>query len=62
MHKWGGLGEVLEGNELIDSQLSFKFRADQAKVTICEQTLDEHSAKKFRRAVKHHYWCVPSPQ
>lgn len=27
-HKWGGLGEVLEGNELIDSQLSFKFRSE----------------------------------
>ncbi len=25
-HKWGGLGEVLEGNELIDSQLEVKFR------------------------------------
>lgn len=27
-HKWGGLGEVLEGNELIDSQLAFKFRSE----------------------------------
>ena len=26
-HKWGGLGEVLEGNELIDSQLEVKFRS-----------------------------------
>lgn len=25
-HKWGGLGEVLQGNELIDSQLDIKFR------------------------------------
>ena len=25
-HKWGGLGEVLQGNELIDSQLDLKFR------------------------------------
>jgi hypothetical protein len=24
-HKWGGLGEVLGGNELIDSQLEIKF-------------------------------------
>jgi hypothetical protein len=24
-HKWGGLGEVLGGNELIDSQLDIKF-------------------------------------
>lgn len=26
VHKWGGLGEVLEGNELIDSNMDFKFR------------------------------------
>jgi len=25
IHKWGGLGEVLGGNELIDSQLEMKF-------------------------------------
>lgn len=25
IHKWGGLGEVLGGNELIDSQLDIKF-------------------------------------
>lgn len=24
-HKWGGLGEVLGGNELIDSQIDIKF-------------------------------------
>lgn len=27
VHKWGGLGEVLQGNELIDSQLDIKFRS-----------------------------------
>ena len=26
IHKWGGLGEVLEGNELIDSQIDIKFK------------------------------------
>ena len=26
-HKWGGLGEVLEGNELIDSQIEIKFNS-----------------------------------
>ena len=26
-HKWGGLGEVLGGNELIDSQFDIKFRS-----------------------------------
>ena len=27
-HKWGGLGEILEGNELIDSNMEFRFRQD----------------------------------
>lgn len=26
-HKWGGLGEVLGGNELIDSQVDIKYRS-----------------------------------
>lgn len=26
-HKWGGLGEVLGGNELIDSQIEIKFQS-----------------------------------
>ncbi|KAK9810284.1 hypothetical protein WJX72_007991 [[Myrmecia] bisecta] len=55
-HKWGGLGEVLEGNQLIDSQLDIKFRSDVPKRLICSQTLDERTAKIFRRAVKKHYW------
>lgn len=27
-HKWGGLGEVLGGNELIDSQIEIKFKSN----------------------------------
>lgn len=27
-HKWGGLGEVLEGNQLIDSQLDVRYRCE----------------------------------
>ena len=33
-HKWGGLGEVLGGNELIDSQLDIQFRSEH----LCEET------------------------
>ena len=29
-HKWGGLGEVLQGNELIDSQLDLRFRSEKS--------------------------------
>lgn len=56
VHKWGGLGEVLEGNELIDSNLDIRFRTDLPKTQICAQTLDAKTAKQFKRAVKHHYW------
>ena len=27
-HKWGGLGEVLQGNQLIDSQVEIRFRSE----------------------------------
>lgn len=29
-HRWGGLGEVLGGNELIDSQIEIKFLSNVA--------------------------------
>jgi len=34
-HKWGGLGEVLGGNELIDSQIDIKFQSMKAFVVLC---------------------------
>jgi len=34
-HKWGGLGEVLGGNELIDSQIDIKFQSMNASVILC---------------------------
>mmetsp|Transcript_47439 Transcript_47439/g.151954 ORF Transcript_47439/g.151954 Transcript_47439/m.151954 type:complete len:597 (-) Transcript_47439:85-1875(-) len=55
-HKWGGLGEVLEGNELIDSQMEFKFRMDVPKHTICNDPLDDKKVNKFKKAIKNHYW------
>ena len=55
-HRWGGLGEVLEGNELIDSNVDLKFRVDAPKTTICRDSLDPKAAKKFKRAVAEHYW------
>jgi transmembrane 9 superfamily member 3 len=32
VHKWGGLGEVLGGNELIDSEIKIKFRSESSLV------------------------------
>ena len=55
-HKWGGLGEILEGNELIDSNMEFRFRHDQPKKTMCITSLDANDVKKFKRSIRHHYW------
>lgn len=55
-HKWGGLGEVLQGNELIDSQLEIMFKNDKSKTSICSQTLSKDDAEDFEQAVLRHYW------
>lgn len=39
VHKWGGLGEVLQGNELIDSQLDLKFRSAPKTTSTTEYQL-----------------------
>ena len=55
-HKWGGLGEILQGNELIDSGVEFRFRVDQPKTRLCGDVLTRKSARVFQRAVRKHYW------
>ncbi|KAI3712415.1 hypothetical protein L1987_70971 [Smallanthus sonchifolius] len=55
-HKWGGLGEVLGGNELIDSQFDIKFRKNVEKTTICELELDDSKVKQFKEAIENNYW------
>ncbi|GFY90729.1 transmembrane nine 1 [Actinidia rufa] len=56
-HKWGGLGEVLGGNELIDSQIDIKFQKNVDKTTtICELELDEAKVKQFKDAIESSYW------
>jgi transmembrane 9 superfamily protein 3 len=37
--KWSGLGEVLEGNELIDSQIDIRFRIDVDSKAVCTTSL-----------------------
>jgi len=56
MHKWGGLGEVLGGNQLIDSQLDIKYRVDVPKTAICSTQLDGKSMQAFQNAIKKYYW------
>ncbi|XP_039060880.1 transmembrane 9 superfamily member 1 [Hibiscus syriacus] len=55
-HKWGGLGEVLGGNELIDSQIDIKFQKNVDKGTICRLELDEAKVKEFEDAIENSYW------
>ncbi|KAL9256961.1 Transmembrane 9 superfamily member 1-like protein, partial [Drosera capensis] len=55
-HKWGGLGEVLGGNELIDSQIDIKFQKNVDKGSICELELDEAKVEQFKEANENSYW------
>ncbi|XP_075477935.1 transmembrane 9 superfamily member 1-like [Primulina tabacum] len=55
-HKWGGLGEVLGGNQLIDSQIGIKFQKPVDKATICEIELNEAQATQFKDAIDRAYW------
>ncbi|GAB2291168.1 Transmembrane 9 super member 1 [Dionaea muscipula] len=56
VHKWGGLGEVLGGNELIDSQIEIKFGKNVDRTTICELRLDADKVKQFKDAIENSYW------
>ncbi|KAK9095838.1 hypothetical protein Sjap_021335 [Stephania japonica] len=55
-HKWGGLGEVLGGNELIDSQIDIKFRKNVDRGVICEMEMTADKVKQFKDAVENMYW------
>ena len=53
-HKWAGLGEVLEGNELVKSDYSIRFRLDVDTSSICSVDLDESASDMFEYAVENH--------
>ncbi|KAL9229060.1 hypothetical protein vseg_004576 [Gypsophila vaccaria] len=55
-HRWGGLGEVLGGNELIDSHIDIKFGKNIEKTTICELELDAAKVTQFKDAIDNSYW------
>ncbi|GBG81452.1 hypothetical protein CBR_g32443 [Chara braunii] len=55
-HKSGGLGEVLEGNELIDSNIEFRFKRDVPKTTICTVNVEDDIEKQFKYAIENHYY------
>lgn len=55
-HKRGGLGEVLGGNDLIDSRIDIKFKRDVEKRSICELKLDASKIAQFKYAIDNSYW------
>ncbi|XP_013605429.1 PREDICTED: transmembrane 9 superfamily member 1-like isoform X3 [Brassica oleracea var. oleracea] len=56
VHKWGGLGEVLGGNELIDSEIPIKFLKNVDRNVICHLELDEAKVNHFKDAIESSYW------
>jgi len=52
----GGIGEILEWNELIQSVMAMTFAIDVPDTVICQQVLDDDSVEKFESAVAQHYW------
>jgi transmembrane 9 superfamily member 3 len=51
-----GLGEILEGNELVDSNLDIKFKVDVPTTPICTLAIDKSIELEFIDAVQHLYW------
>ena len=52
----GGLGEVLEGNELQNSDLALHFKEDVPHASICTMSLNAAGAQLLAYAVSNHYW------
>ena len=52
----GGLGEILEGNDLVNSDVPLHFRKDVSHASVCSMKLDADGAKLLQFAVSNHYW------
>ncbi|KAJ9505654.1 hypothetical protein QJQ45_022958 [Haematococcus lacustris] len=57
-HSWGGLGEVLQGNELIRfSGLDINFSdPSKGRQSLCSQKLSDTKAAAFHAAIAQQYW------
>jgi len=51
-----GLGEALQGYELIKSNIEIRFRVSEPSKKICTVKLSEADSYKFTRAITNHYW------
>jgi transmembrane 9 superfamily protein 3 len=55
--EWGGLGEVLLGNQPEDSQVEgVEFGVDARRLRVCSQTLTDEDAMRYRQIVQQHYY------
>jgi hypothetical protein len=52
----GGLGEILEGNDLQNSDIAIHFKTDVDHAPVCQMALDEQAAQLMAFAVSNHYW------
>ncbi|KAK9822258.1 hypothetical protein WJX81_008337 [Elliptochloris bilobata] len=55
-YKIEGLGEVLEGDRLVNTPYSIKFRVDKENDVLCSIELNQKDLQKFRTAVKNDYY------
>mmetsp|Transcript_21028 Transcript_21028/g.26829 ORF Transcript_21028/g.26829 Transcript_21028/m.26829 type:complete len:609 (-) Transcript_21028:861-2687(-) len=55
-HKYAGIGEILQGHELMESGMHMYFAKNQPKTPLCNQVLTQKDAEKFKRAISQHYW------
>ena len=51
-----GLGEVLGGNELVDSKMKIQYKTNTASQSICQMVIDPSVEKQFVEAVRTSYW------
>lgn len=51
-----GLGEILEGNELVESGIQMAFKVNSPVKTLCRQKLNQEQSDKFKDAIERKYW------
>jgi transmembrane 9 superfamily protein 3 len=54
--RWGGLGEALGGDALVDGGLPLAFRVPVPPTPVCDQVLTAGDAAALTHAVTRHYW------
>lgn len=54
--KYVGIGEILEGNDLMQSAMIMNFGINVPRRELCSQTLTAEEATTFKYAISQHYW------